>query len=64
MYIKTRVFSFKFVNKYNYSTTLGPSQHMGTLLVKGKGLPRSRHTPPTHARESGVLHGPSGMPHS
>ena len=31
MYIKTRVFSFKFVNKY-YST-LDPSQRTGTLLV-------------------------------
>ena len=45
MYIKTRVFSFKFVTKYYYSTTLDLSQHTGTLLVKGKGLPRSRHTP-------------------
>ena len=31
MYIKTRVFSFKFVNKY-YST-LDPLQRTGTLLV-------------------------------
>ena len=45
MYIKTRVISFKFVNKYYYSTTLDPSQRTGTLLVKGKGLPRSRRTP-------------------
>ena len=43
MYIKTRVISFKFVNKYYYSTTLDPSQR--TLLVKGKGLLRSRRTP-------------------
>ena len=43
--MKTRVISFKFVNKYYYSTTLDPSQRMGTLLVKGKGLPRSRRTP-------------------
>ena len=34
-----------FVNKYYYSTTLDPSQRTGTLLVKGKGLPRSRRTP-------------------
>ena len=34
MYIKTRVFSFKFVNKY-YST-LDPLQRMGTLLVSRK----------------------------
>ena len=39
---------FKFVNKYYYSTTLAPSQRTGTLLVKGKGLPRSRRTPPPH----------------
>ena len=63
MYIKTRVISFKFVNKYYYSTTLDPSQRMGTLLVKGKEVCRIRVAPP-HARESGVLHGPSGMPHS
>ena len=63
-YIKTRVISFKFVNKYYYSTALDPSQRTGTLLVKGKGLPRSCRTPPTHARESGVLHGPSGTTHS
>ena len=34
MYIKTRVFSFKFVNKY-YST-LDPLQCTGTLLVVAK----------------------------
>ena len=45
MYIKTRVISFKFVNKYYYSTTLDLSQCTGTLPVKGKGLPRSRRTP-------------------
>ena len=45
MYIKTRVISFKFVNKYYYSTTLDPSQRTCTLLVKGKGLPRSCRTP-------------------
>ena len=45
MYIKRRVISFKFVNKYYYSTTLDPSQCTGTLLVKEKGLSRSRHTP-------------------
>ena len=45
MYIKTRVISFKFVNKYNYSTTLDPSKRTGTLLVKGKGMPRSHRTP-------------------
>ena len=45
-------------------TTLDLSQRTGTLLVKGKGLPRSCRTLPTHARESGVLHGPSGMTHS
>ena len=45
MYIKTIVISFKFVNKYYYSTTLDPSQRLGTLLVKGKGMPRSRRTP-------------------
>ena len=50
MYIKTRVISFKFVNKYYYSTTLDPSQRTGTLLVKGKGLPRSRRTPPPPTR--------------
>ena len=60
MYIKTRVFSVKFANKY-YST-LDPLQCTGTLLVKGKGLPRSHRTP--HARESGVLHGLSGTTHS
>ena len=43
MYIKTRVFSFKFVNKY-YSS-LDPLQCTSTLLVKGKGLSRSRRTP-------------------
>ena len=60
MYIKTRVFSFKFVNKY-YST-LDPLQRTCTWVVKGKGLPRS--LAPPHARESGVLHGPSDTPHS
>ena len=44
-YIKTIVIYFKFLNKYYYSTTLDPSQRTGTLLVKGKGLPRSRRTP-------------------
>ena len=63
-YIKTRVISFKFVNKYYYYTTLDSSQRPGTLLVKGKGLSRSRHTLPTHAPESGVLHDLSGMIHS
>ena len=32
MYIKTRVFSFKFVNKYYYSTTLNSLQCTGILL--------------------------------
>ena len=45
MYIKTRVISFKFVNKYYKSTTVDPSQRPSTLLVKGKGMPRSRRTP-------------------
>ena len=43
--MKRRVFSFKFVNKY-YST-LDPLQCTGTLVVKGKGLSRSRRTPHT-----------------
>ena len=42
MYIKTRVFSFKFVNKY-YST-LDPLQCMGTLLVLRKRRDKVRRS--------------------
>ena len=36
---------FQVCDKYYYSTTFDPLQRTGTLLVKGKGLPRSRRTP-------------------